>query len=201
VRVACGAGKTKGRGIGVVVTGWKNALYGLLLLGGLAALVIVPALVSCALPAQGPPLTDRLDIGYGATIQPPPGARLDLTESRPGSGDLLVRAGEVEVRLTARSFRGDPGPYVAHAKHKLSRDDSLRPAGAPEPLRTASGVAGERGSLVPADADADPGCYAVLTARSVGIVVLVTPVSGCAELPVPVRDAMASIEIAAAGTA
>lgn len=178
-------------------TGWKNAGYALLLLGGLVALVAVPALVALPLPREGPPLsTERLDIGFGATIAPPPGARLDLGDSRPGSGDVTMRAGGVRLRLTARQFRGDAAPFVAHARHKLNRDEWLRPAGDPEPVRTTSGVSGERGSLLGDDvADVEPGCYAVLAAQSIGVVVLVTPVANCADLTAPVWAAVTSIEV------
>ena len=179
----------------MAATGWKNALYGLLIFTGLGALVLVPGLVSCALPAEGPPLTERLDIGYGATIQPPAGSRLDLADSRPGSGNVLLRADGVEIRLTAQSFPGDPAPYTEHVRTKLDRDDGLRLLGRPEPMRTTSGVTGERGSLVNWDSDEGYGCYAVLTADSVGVVALVTPVTNCAVLPGSVSAALASIEI------
>ena len=116
-------------------TGWKNAGYALLLLGGLAALVAVPALAALPLPREGPPMsTERLDIGFGATIVPPPGARLDLADSRPGTGEVLLRADGARIRLSARQFRGDAGPFVAHMRHKLRRDEWLEPVGAPEPF-------------------------------------------------------------------
>jgi hypothetical protein len=184
----------------VGATGWKNAGYALLLLGGLIALVAVPALVALPLPREGPPLSNgRADIGFGATIAPPPGARLDLGDSRPGSGDVMLRVGGVRLRLTAREFRGDPAPFTEHVRRKLNRDEALRPAGAPEPVRTTSGVSGERGSLL-GDNGVDPGCYAVLTARSIGIVVLATPATSCADLPAPVWAAVTSIEVDPAGT-
>ncbi|GAB2917320.1 hypothetical protein GCM10027280_00420 [Micromonospora polyrhachis] len=181
----------------MAATGWKNAFYGLLLLGGLVVLVVVPGVVSCALPNEGRPLTERLDIGYGATIQPPAGSRLDVTDSRPGSGEVVLLVDGVEVRLSAQSFRGDGEPYAAHARDKFQRDQGLQLLGRPEPLRTTSGVTGERGSLVAEDeyAVSDNGCYAILTAGSVGVVALVTPVTNCAVLPTSVSDALASIEI------
>ena len=184
----------------MVTTGWKNALYGLLLLGGLVAMVVVPGVVSCALPDEGSPLTGRLDIGYGASIQPPSGARLDLSDARPGSGDVSMRAGGVWVRLTARSFRGDPGAFAAHARQKLDRDDGMRSASAPRLITTPSGISGESGPLVSTTDGSDRGCYAVLTAHSVGVVVLVTPVQNCAGMPPPVGAALDSIDIDAEGT-
>lgn len=179
------------------VTGWKNAGWAVLLLVGLAALAGVPALLAIPLPSEGAPLSDeRVDIGFGATIAPPPGARLDLSESRPGTGAVTLLAGGVRLRLSAQQFRGDVGPYVAHVRHKLDRDEWLRPVGDPERVTTTSGVPGERGSLRGDDSvDVDPGCYAVLTERSIGVVVLATPVANCAELPAPVWAAVTSIEI------
>ncbi|WP_329108130.1 hypothetical protein OG792_06010 [Micromonospora sp. NBC_01699] len=179
------------------MTGWKNAWYAVLLLAGLAALVAVPALLALPLPGEGKPLSgERVDIGFGATIAPPSGARLDLDASRPGTGAVSLRAGEVRLRLTAQQFRGDVGPYVAHARHKLDRDEWLRPVGGPERVATTSGVSGERGSLRSDDsAGVDPACYAIFTARSVGVVVLATPAKDCTELPASVWAAVTSIEI------
>ncbi|MEV4755392.1 hypothetical protein AB0J86_09795 [Micromonospora sp. NPDC049559] len=179
----------------MAATGWKNALHGLLIFGGLGALVAVPGLVSAALPAEGPPLTGRLDIGYGATILPPPGARLDLADARPGTGDVVVLADGARITLTARSFRGPADPYLAHARHKLERDDMMRPVAAPEPIRTESGLTGERASVAATDGSADRGCYTALTAGSVGVVVLVTSVPDCAGLPPAVRAAVESIKV------
>ncbi len=188
----------------MAVTGWRNAGYGLLVIGGLIAMVVFPGLVSAALPAVGPPLrTARLDIGYGVTIEPPPGARLDLAGSRPGAGDVLMLAEGMRLKLTAQQFRGPVGRYLAHVRRKLRRDESLRPVGPREVIRTSGGVVGERGSLIPETGSGagEAGCYAVLTADGVGLLVLVTPVPSCAELPAPVRDAIDSVSINPTGAA
>ncbi|MFK3980101.1 hypothetical protein ACI2K4_06920 [Micromonospora sp. NPDC050397] len=178
------------------LTGWKNAGAALLLLAGLGALVGVPALVALPLPQEGPPLpADRLDIGFGATIVPPTGARLDLGDSRPGSGAVTFQADTVRLRVTAQQVTGPVEPYVAHARHKLDRNDGLLPAGAPERVRTTSGLSGERGSLRGVADDVRPGCYAVFTGHLVGVVVLATPAESCAELPEPVWAAVTSIAV------
>lgn len=170
---------------------WRDAGVGLGVLVGLGALVAVPAVVSVALPSQGPPVTRPVDVGYGVRVDPPPGARLDVTESRPGTGEVVLRTGEgLRIRLSAVAYQGDPEPFTAHARHRLARDELLRPAGRPEPLR-ASGLRGEWGPLT----GEQPACYAVLTGPEVAVTALVTPVPDCAALPAPVRAALTGLRL------
>ncbi|HEX5598437.1 MAG TPA: hypothetical protein VFX61_20830 [Micromonosporaceae bacterium] len=178
------------------MTGWRNALYGSGVLVGLLALVVVPAVFSAVLPREGPPLQGRVDIGYGASVVAPTGARLDLVDSRPGGGEIVLLVGDgLRVRLSAQFFQGDPLPVITHARHKIVRDEWLRPSGPPEPLVTESGLSGEWGSLLGEYAGEDSACYAVLTGGGVAVTALVTPAPNCAELPVPVRDALLSIQV------
>lgn len=181
----------------MTATGWRNGLYGLAILVGLAALVVAPALVSATLPRQGPPLSGRVEIGYGASITAPPGSRLDLVESRPGAGEIVLLVDDLRLRLTAQSFRGDPAPFVRHARHRIARDEWLRPDGPPSPLETPTGLRGEWGSLVSVGSHDGPSCYAVLTSGGVGVTALVTPTVGCASLPPPVRAALVSVRVKA----
>ncbi|WBB82063.1 hypothetical protein O7606_12260 [Micromonospora sp. WMMD882] len=168
---------------------WRDLGVALGVLTGLGALTVVPAIVSAGLPTEGPPLTRPVDVGHGVRIDPPPGARLDVTDSRPGAGEVVLRTADgLRIRLTAVAYQGDPEPFTAHARHRLARDELLRPAGRPEPLR-AAGLRGEWGPLT----GEQPACYAVLTGPEVAVTALVTPVDGCAELPAPVRAALTGL--------
>lgn len=158
-------------------------------------MVAVPVVFSTTLPAEGPPLTRPVTVGYGVRVEPPPGARLDLADSRPGAGEVVLRTPDgLRIRLTAVPYRGDPEPFVAHARHRLARDELLRPAGRPEPLQ-ATGLRGEWGALTGEEPGHDPGCYAVLTGAEVAVTVLATPADDCAALPAPVRAALASLRV------
>jgi hypothetical protein len=180
------------------VTAGRNALAALAVLFGLGALVVAPVVIQAVLPDEGPlPAGDRLDVGYGVTLRPPPGARLELSGSRPGTGDVVLLAGGLRLKVTAVEVRERPADFVAHAKRKFARDEAVRP-GPPEAVRTAAGVRGERGDLRPTDDPlaGEPGCYGVFSAEQVGVVASISPVAGCAEAPAEVWAAVASIEFA-----
>jgi hypothetical protein len=164
-------------------SGLRNAAAAVAVLAGLVALVVVPAVVGRWLPEEGPlPPGRRLDIGYGASLRPPPGARLALGPSRPGMGEVELRAGGLTVRFTAVAAREvDVAAFTAHARRKLSRDQGFRP-GAPEQTSTETGVRGERGPLAPTGDDR-AGCYAIFVAEDAGVVAVITPVADCGAVP------------------
>jgi hypothetical protein len=165
------------------MTGWRNAGWGLLVLAGLVLLAAGPGLLTLAVEADDPPVAGRVDIGYGASIDAPPGARLDRDDSRPGLGDVVLLTDGVAVSLSARAVNGDPAAYRAHARTRLDRE-GRPPIGAPETIDR-----GERGAL------AGGGCYAALTDAGVGVVVLVTPVADCAAVPATVWRAVTGIRV------
>lgn len=174
-----------------MATGWRNAFGALAVLGGLVLLVVVPAVVATRFPDEQAPPPGRLDVGYGVTLRPPEGARLDVGPSRPGSGEIRLRVGGVVVWLQAAEVRGSRSRYAAHARHKLARDGQLLP-GPAGPATTAAGVRGEQGALLGGQRRSS-GCYAIFSARSAGVVIAVTRVPDCERMPEPVRDAVASV--------
>jgi hypothetical protein len=180
-----------------VLSGWRNALAAIGVFAGLGALVLVPAVVDAALPDEGPlPAGDRLDVGYGVTLRPPPGARLDLNVSRPGTGDVELLVGDLRLRVTAVELRGHPADFIAHARRKFARDEGLR-AGPPTSVRTGSGVSGQRADLSVEDSgDGDPGCAGIFTGADAGAVAVVSPVDGCAAVPAQVWAAVESMTFA-----
>lgn len=172
----------------------RNAVAAVAVLLGLGALVAVPAVIQAALPDVGPlPAGDRLDVGFGVSVAPPPGARLELATSRPGAGEVVLLVDGLSVRLTAVAVPRRPAGFVAHTRRKFSRDDGLA-AGAPARARTSAGVVGERGDLRPEDGrSGDPGCYAVFVAEEVGAVAKISPVAGCAAVPAGVWASVESM--------
>lgn len=181
------------------MSGWRNGLAALAVLGGLAALVAVPAAVDSTLPDEGPlPRGEFLEIGYGVSLRPPSGARLVLGPSRPGAGEIELRSGGLTLRLTAVEVRGSADAFRGHARHKFTRDDELTP-GPPQQVRTAAGVTGERGTLTPA-AGGRRGCYAMFVAESAGLTAVVRPVADCESVPPDLWSAVASVRFEPAET-
>lgn len=174
----------------------QNAVAALALLAGLGATVAVPAVLSVVLPGESPvPSTARLDVGYGVSLVPPPGARLRLDDSRPGAGNVAFRVGTATVTVYAVPVPERPAAFVAHTRHRFSRDEGLR-SGPAVPVRLAGGVLAERRDLA-ADPESfgEPGCYAVAVAEQVGVVAVVSPVAGCAAVPADLWAAVTSITV------
>lgn len=179
---------------------WRNAVAALGVLGGLAVLIAAPAVISSRLPdEQVVPAGRRLAVGDGVTVLPPPGARLGVGPSRPGSGDIELHVAAAVMTLHTAEVRGSRRGYTAHARHKLSRDDGLL-LGAAGAATTSDGVPGEQGALRGGGADGR-GCYAIFSARTAGVVIVVTgvPTAGCEQLPEPIRRALVSVQFSAGG--
>lgn len=173
--------------------GWRNAGSALGVLLGLAGLVAVPALVERTLPADGPlPTGEPLDVGYGVWLRPPPRARLELGPSRPGAGEVAMLVDELSIRVSAVELRGPADGFVEHTRYKFGRDEDWL-AGPAVEISTAAGERGERGALTPNDRDRAGGCYAIVTALAAAVVVVITPVAGCDEVPDEVWDSVRSL--------
>jgi hypothetical protein len=163
------------------------------LLLGLVGMVVVPGVLTAVLPDTGPLPGDRLDIGYGASLRPPDGGRLELSGSRPGTGEVTVVVGSHRLKLTAVEVPERPGDFARHTRRKFSRDEGLRP-GPPQEVRTDAGVRGERGDLRPADSwGGESGCYALFAAESAGAVAVISGVDGCAAVPQPLWASVTSM--------
>lgn len=179
--------------------GWRNALAGVGVLVGLVMMLCVPGFVAFALPDDGPRLTDRLDVGYGVSIDPPTDARLTI-ESRPGSGDVTIDVGDgVELALTARRFVGEPQTFIDHAIERLSWD-VLDPSAELERVRLpGSGFVGVRQDLPDWFDDGFGGCLTVVTAGPAGgrtgVTATVVGVADCTAVPAAVQRAIDSLRI------
>lgn len=184
-----------------MAAGWRNALAAIGVVAFLAALIVVPAGVDAVLPEDGPLPSGELDVGHGVSLRPPPGARLDLAASRPGTGEVLLLARRLRVAVTAVQVRERPADYVAHARRKLRRDGGFR-VGEPVSVRTATGVPGERSDLLVGRGGhrGRPGCAGIFTGEKAGAVVVISPVEGCAAVPADVWKSVTSLTFSAVDT-
>jgi hypothetical protein len=107
--------------------------------------------------------------------------------------------GDLRLHVTAVELRGHPADFVAHARHKFSRDDGLR-AGPPMSVRTVAGVSGQRADLRVEDpiGGGRPGCAGIFTGEDAGAVAVVSSVDGCAAVPDEVWAAVESMTFAPA---
>lgn len=175
------------------MVGWRNTVAALAVFAGLLALVVAPAVAARLLPGERVLSSpDRLDIGYGASLLPPTGARLDVDASRPGMGEVVLRVAGLTARFTAVAVRGPASGYVTHARHRLARDEALR-AGPPEPASTEHGVTGQRSALT----GDDEGCVWIFVAGTgrrvaVGLTAVVLG-TGCAGVPAELTGAVRSL--------
>lgn len=176
-----------------MASAWRNAMAAGAVLAVLGALVAVPAVIDAVLPDEGPvPPGDRLDVGYGVSLRPPAGARLDLGSSRPGNGDVVLLSDGVRLALTAVEVRERPADYTAHTRHKLNRDEG-RSVGPAVPVQTGAGVRGQRADLGAGEWGGDPGCAAIFAAEDAGVLAVISPVSGCAAVPADLWAAVVSL--------
>lgn len=171
-----------------------NALAAVGLLVGLGAVIGVPAAISAALPDEEPlPPGERLDVGSGVTLIPPPDARQLIDDSRPGGDEVSLVLDGITVTIKSVEVPERTADFIAHTRRKFSRDDSLTP-GPAAPWRLASGVLGERGDLRDEhDLDIDPGCYGIAVAEQLAAVVTISPVAGCAAVPATIWTAADSL--------
>ena len=119
------------------LTSLFGALSLVLALAGLA--LGLPALNS-ALPADRPVASDRpYAVGGGVTVVPPPGSRIDVTETRPAehSGTVLFRLGPVRYLITVRRFEGDLNAAADRLRQRITGTELA--------VATGSGLAGLQG--------------------------------------------------------
>jgi hypothetical protein len=144
-----------------VLTSLLGALSLVLALAGLA--FGLPAL-NAALPADRPVPSDRpYAVGAGVTVVPPPGSRIDLTETRPAgqSGKALFRLGPVRYLITVRRFDGDLGAAAEVLRRRITGTAGYQVTGTELTVATGTGLAGLQGGYT---APGRGGRYAVFVA-------------------------------------
>jgi hypothetical protein len=126
----------------------KNLLGALSLVLALAALALGLPALNQALPADRPVPTDRpYAVGGGVTVVPPPGARIDVTETRPDddAGTVLFRLGPVRYLITVRRFDGDLTAAADGLRQRLTGTAGYQVTGTELTIATGSGLAGLQG--------------------------------------------------------
>lgn len=125
-----------------------NLLGALSLVLALAGLALGLPALDRALPADRPVPTDRpYAIGGGVTVVPPPGARIDVTETRPtqDAGTVLFRLGPVRYLITVRRFDGDLGAAAGRLRQRITGTTGYQVTGTELTIATGSGLAGRQG--------------------------------------------------------
>ncbi|GIF74710.1 hypothetical protein [Asanoa siamensis] len=145
----------------------------------------LPALDN-ALPAQRPAGDGPYQVGGRVVVTPPPGARLDVTLTRPGDTRgtvVFVAPGAVRYVIVVTPFKGSLAAAAERLKSKIKRGHEI--TGTERPVRTAGGLEGLEGSYA---APGRAGRYLVFRAGDVAIEVTV---AGSAPA---LRAALAAIE-------
>ena len=143
------------------LTDLLGALSLVLALAGLA--FGLPAL-DRALPAERPVPADRpYAVGGGVTVVPPPGSRIDVTETRPTDeeGTALFRLGPVRYLITVRRFDGDLPTAAERLRQRITGTTGYQVTGTELTVATVSGLAGLQGGYT---APGRGGRYAVFVA-------------------------------------
>jgi hypothetical protein len=125
-----------------------------------------------ALPAQRPAGDGPYPVGGGVTVTPPPGARLDVTLTRPGDarGTVVFLTGAVRYVVVVTPFDGTLAEATERLRRKITGVRGHEITGKEFPTRTASGLEGVQGTYA---APGRAGRYLVFRGGDVAIEVTV----------------------------
>ena len=125
-----------------------NLLGALSLVLALAGLGLGLPALDRALPADRPVSSDRpYAVGGGVTVVPPPGSRIDVSETRPtdDAGTALFRLGPVRYLITVRPFDGDLSAAAHRLRQRITGTTGYQVTGTQLTIATVSGLAGVQG--------------------------------------------------------
>ena len=126
-----------------------NLLGALAVAGVLAGLTFGLPAIDDALPAGRPVRADEpYPIGAGVTVEPPHGAVLDVTGTRPGNnqGSVLFRLGLVRYSIVVRPFDGTVAAAAIGLQQRITQTAGYQVTGAQLTITTHSGIAGLQGA-------------------------------------------------------
>jgi hypothetical protein len=113
-----------------------------------AGLAVGLPVLDRSLPAQRPVGPGPYPVGAGITVVPPPGARLDVTLTRPGDtrGTAVFLVGPVRYVIVVTPFRGSLPDAAQRLRRKITGVRGHEITGKEFPTSTASGLDGLQGT-------------------------------------------------------
>jgi hypothetical protein len=152
------------------------------------AVLATLALIDLGLPAVNRRLPSErsvsalmpYSVAAGVTVRPPPGARVDVTQTQPGpdGGSVLFNVRAVRYAIVIVPFTGSLATAARRLRTKIADTRDYQVAGGERTVTTAQGVAGREGRYSSAGR---LGRYADFVAG--GFAVQVTVAGGAPDLP------------------
>ncbi len=164
-------------------------------LGSLAIVALV-GLIAFGLPAydRSLPATRSLPagatyaVGAGVTLVPPPGATVDVSQTRPGDlrGTALFTVGTVRYAVVSGPFTGGLGEAANKLREQITGKPGYQVAEGDHPFRTDAGVDGRAGGYT---SPGRTGEYAVFVAGGRSVEVTVSAPDGELRTSLPTVEA------------
>jgi hypothetical protein len=151
----------------------RNGLGSLSVLAMIGTIALGLPAIDRALPASRPVAAGQpYQVGAGVTVVPPPGAMVDLTETRPGitQGTTLFLVGGIRYLIVVTPYAGTLASATARLRHKITSTRGYQVTGRESRVTTTSGLAGEQGGYT---APGRIGRYAVFVVAGLSIEVTV----------------------------
>ncbi|WP_412541001.1 hypothetical protein R8Z50_35410 [Longispora sp. K20-0274] len=138
----------------------------------LAALLFGLPAVNRALPAERSlPAGQELAIGYGVTITPPVGARVDVTRTLPNRGVLALVLHGLDFRAEAKTTSDGVDGLAGRLRTRVQNQRGVQVTGDAREVHTDAGVRGLRGTFSSTGRD---GIYAAYVANGIGVQITVS---------------------------
>lgn len=111
-------------------------------------------------------------VGAGVTVNPPPGASVDVTQTRPGefTGQALFYVGSVRYAIVARPFTGTLSQATTALRIKVTQTRGYQVTGPDSAIVTRDGVSGRQGTY---SSSGRSGRYAVFVDYGVAVEVTI----------------------------
>ncbi len=152
----------------------RNGLGSLTILAVILLIAVGLPAVDRALPASRPVATGiAYPIGAGVSLVPPPGAQVDLTETRPGSsrGTALFLIGTIRYLVVVAPYSGGLEEAAERLRSKITQTRGYQVTGRDSLVTTEDGITGRQGGYA---APGRSGRYAVFVAGGLSIEVTVS---------------------------
>jgi hypothetical protein len=166
----------------------RNGLGSLTVLGIIVAISVGLPAVDRALPARRPVAADQpYQVGAGVSVVPPPGAQMDVTQTRPGTsrGTAVFMIKSVRYVIVVTPYQDNLQQAAERLRQKITSTRGYQVAGAEFLATTGSGLVGLQGGYT---APGRNGRYAVFVVE--GLAIQLTASGADPEL----RDALDEIQ-------